>query len=59
MGKEQVYTGYGWRNLRKKDQLEDLGVDERIIQVLRWIFMKRNGAWTGMIWLTKDTSGDL
>jgi len=33
-----VYTGFWWGNLRVRDQLEDPGVDGRII--LRWIFRK-------------------
>ena len=33
-----MYTGFGWRNLRERDHLEDTGVDRRII--LRWIFRK-------------------
>jgi hypothetical protein len=33
-----VRTGFWWGNLRKRDQLEDLGLDGRII--LRWIFGK-------------------
>jgi hypothetical protein len=31
-------TGFWWGNLRERDQLEDPGVDRRII--LRWIFRK-------------------
>jgi hypothetical protein len=30
-----VDTGFWWRNLRKRDHLEDPGIDERLI--LRWI----------------------
>jgi hypothetical protein len=44
MGRE-VYTGFWWGNVRERDQLEDLGVDGRII--LRWIYRK----WTD---LTQD-----
>jgi hypothetical protein len=45
MGKEEVCTGFCWENLRKKDHLEDPGVDGRII--LKWIFRKWNvGVWT-------------
>jgi hypothetical protein len=38
MGREEVYTGFWWKNLRERDHLGDPGVDERII--LRWIFRK-------------------
>jgi len=43
-----VYTGFRWVNLRKRDHLEDPGIDWRII--LRWIFMNCNvRAWTESI----------
>jgi hypothetical protein len=35
-GREDVYTGFWWGNLRERDHLEDPGVDGRII--LRWSF---------------------
>ena len=48
MGREEVFTGFWWGNLRERDHLEDLGVDGRII--LRWIFRKWDGvAQTGPI----------
>jgi len=34
----EAHTGFWWRNLRKKDNLEEPGVDGRI--KLRWIFKK-------------------
>ena len=40
-GKEEVNTGFYWRNLREGDNLEDPGVDGRII--LKWIFEKWDG----------------
>jgi len=36
----EVYTGFWWGNLRVRDNLEDTGVDGRII--LRRIFRKWN-----------------
>jgi len=54
--RREVYAGIGWGNLRERDDLEDLGVDGRII--LRWIFRKWDvGVWTGSIWLRIGTGG--
>jgi len=51
-----VYAEFWWGNQRKRDHLEDPGVDGRII--LRWIFSKWNvGAWTGLMWLRRGTGG--
>ena len=42
--------------MRKRDHLEDPGVDGRII--MRWIFRKWDmRAWTGSIWLRTGTGG--
>ena len=38
-----VYTGFWWGNLRERGQLEDRGLDGKII--LRWIFRKWNVGW--------------
>jgi hypothetical protein len=35
MGKGVLHTGVQWGNLRERDHLEDLGIDERI--TLKWI----------------------
>jgi len=42
--------------LRKRDQLEDPGIDCRII--LRWIFRKwGEGVWAGSMWLRTGAGG--
>jgi hypothetical protein len=51
MGKERVYTGFWWGNLRERDHFEGPGVDGRII--LRWIFRK----WIGGIGLNLSGLG--
>jgi len=38
MGREEVYSGFWWGNLRERDHVEDPGIDGRI--TLRWIFRK-------------------
>jgi len=48
-----VYAGFWWRNLRERDNLEDPGVDARII--LRWIFTKWDG---GIAWIDLDQDRD-
>jgi hypothetical protein len=44
-------------NLRERDHSEDPVVDGRII--LRWIFKKWDGAWTGLNWRRIGTGGGL
>jgi len=56
MRRGEAYTGFWWENLRKRDHLEDPGVDGRII--LKWIFRKWDvRAWTGSMWLRIGTDG--
>jgi hypothetical protein len=55
-GRGEVYTAFGWGDMRESDHLEDPGIDGRII--LRWIF--RSGmwrAWTVSSWLRIRTGG--
>jgi len=44
----EVHTGFGWRDLRERDHLEGLGMDERVI--LKCISKRRNrGEWTRLV----------
>ena len=52
-----MHTGFWWGNLREGEHLKDQKVDGRII--LKWIFEKWDGAWTGFIWLRRGTGGGL
>jgi len=38
MGRREMYMGFWWGNMSVRENLEDPGVDGRII--LRWIFRK-------------------
>jgi len=52
----KVHTGFGWGDLRERENLEDLDVNVRTI--LKCIFKKWDvRAWTGLIWLRIRTGG--
>jgi hypothetical protein len=56
MGRGEVYTGFWWGNLRKRDHLRDPDIDGRTI--LRWLFRKWSvEVWTGSSWLKIGTGG--
>jgi hypothetical protein len=57
MGREEVHTGLLWGNLRKRDHLEEPGVDDRILKMDLQDVVR--GAWTGLIWLRIGTCGGL
>jgi len=45
-------------NLHARDNLEDLGVNERMI--LEWMLEKYGGeVWTGLFWLRLGTNGGI
>jgi hypothetical protein len=50
-----VYTGFSVGQPAGMDHLEYSGLDRGII--LRWILRKRDGEWTGLIWLGLGTGG--
>ena len=56
-GKGAFHTEFWWGDLRKKDHLEDLSIDRRII--LKWIFSKRDGTWTWLIRFRIGTGDEL
>jgi hypothetical protein len=58
MGGGQMHIGFWLGNLRERDNMEDLGVDGRMI--LQCMLKKSFGkAWTGLSWLRIATSGGL
>jgi hypothetical protein len=58
IGREEEHTVFWWGNLRERDDLEDPGVNGRII--LMWIFRELNGkGMDGLIWLRIRIGGGL
>ena len=57
MGRREVHRRFWWENLREENQLEDLRAEGWII--LKGIFKKWIGVWTGSIWLRIEASGGL
>jgi hypothetical protein len=57
MGKRALHTGLWWGDLREGDHLGDPDGGGTII--LKWIFKKWDGAWTGLSWLRIGTGGGL
>jgi hypothetical protein len=56
MGEKRGVYRVWWVKLRKRDHLEDPGIDGRII--LKWIFRKWDvGVWTGSSWPRIGTGG--
>jgi hypothetical protein len=47
MGERRVRTGVWWGNLKKRDHLEDLSIDWRII--LKCNYKNWEEEWTGLI----------
>jgi hypothetical protein len=53
-GEERFIQGFGGKNLRERNHLEDPSVEGKIILI--WIFRKWDvRAWTGLIWLSTGT----
>jgi hypothetical protein len=56
-GKDRCIQDFCWGHLREGDHMGDPGVNGRII--LKWIFKKWDGAWTGLSWLRIGADGGL
>jgi len=54
MGKGQVHTNFDWATWDQENNLEDLGVDGRIL--LQWIDKNRMRAWIRLIWFRIETA---
>lgn len=53
--KEEVHTGFWWRNLRGRDRFEYLSEDGR--KILKQIFKKKIRFWPGLIRLKTGADG--
>jgi hypothetical protein len=55
-GTEQVHIEISWENMKERNRLEDLGIDDRI--VFEWIVKKSFvSMWLGLAWLKLETGG--
>ena len=55
VGRRLVHKAFWWESLKTIHTLKDLGVDGMMIMKL--IFKKWDGTWTGLIWFRIGTSG--
>jgi hypothetical protein len=60
----EVHTGFWWGDLRERDHLKDLDIDEKIIIIIiiiiKYIFKKWDmEPWTASIWIRIGTGGGL
>jgi len=57
-GIKEMHTGFWWINLKKRENMQDLGVDISII--LKLLMNTYHGrAWNGFIWLRTQKSGEV
>ena len=55
-----MHTGFWWGDLRERDHLKDLDIDERVIIIIKCICKKWDvEPWTGSIWMRIGTGGGL
>jgi hypothetical protein len=56
MGDKRGAYSFSVEDLRERDDLEDLGIDGRII--IKYIFKTWDGeSWIGLVWLRLETGG--